>query len=81
MTHTENALLSKIPPLPPRPSVIAIAKGVLQDDLSIEHGGCYELWYGGRWNRVNLDAVMRAANYRLKAEGRPQITLNPAWTV
>jgi hypothetical protein len=81
MTHAENAILSKIPPLPPRPSVIAIAKGVLGDNLTIEHRGRYLLWRMGRWCPVNLDDVMRATNCRLKAEGRAQIELNPMWLV
>jgi hypothetical protein len=81
MTQTESTLLSKIPQRQPRPNVIAIAKGVLQDDLRIEPGARYLLRYAGTWRPVILDEVMRATNRRLKAEGRRQITINSLWVV
>jgi hypothetical protein len=79
MTRTEDALIDLIPVRPAQPSVITIAKKVLDQNLSIGTQGRYLLWRNGRWNAVNLDDVMRATNRRLKDSGRPQILLNPAW--
>jgi hypothetical protein len=83
MTHAENAIINRMSQQKPsaRPSVIEKAEVILRENLVVKANGEYLLSENGRWNRVNLSDVMRAANTRLKNLGSPQITLNPRWEV
>jgi len=68
---------------PPRPSVIEIARNVIgRENLRFEVNGAYYVWEMGAWRGpLKLDALMRAANSRLRAQGRPQISINPSWLI
>jgi hypothetical protein len=84
-TAYEEALFGKFAnddQRPPRPSVIEVAKNVIgRENYSHDWRGHY-VWNNGRWNGpLKLDGLMRAANERLKAEGKDQITHNPAWRI
>lgn len=66
---------------PKRPSVIDQAiRAIGRDNYSIEPKGCYSVWENGRWHRhLTLQQFVEAANRKLKLQGKPQITANPAW--
>lgn len=69
------------PPHKGRPSVLQLAQNALQSDLRIDNDGSYHLYRRGRWARVNLADVMKAANTVLAEQGFPQIDRNPDWVV
>lgn len=85
MTFTEDALIASIPSHfhPPRPSVIALARDALgRENVRFEVGGYYQVWQMGSWGApLKLRGLVEAANRKLKAQGKPQITANREWTV
>jgi hypothetical protein len=65
---------------PPAPNVITLAMQALGDNYEVESKGSYAVWEDGRWLRhLNVHDFIRAANRRLKQQGKPQITVNPNW--
>lgn len=85
MNHTEDTLIASIPPrhFHPRPSVIELAtKALGRENVRVEVGGYYHVWRMGSWGApLKLWEFVRAANVKLKAQGKPQILGNPMWIV
>jgi hypothetical protein len=81
----EEALVGRLADAPRArpPSVIEVAKNIIgRENLRVEIHGTYCVWENGRWNDpLKLDDFIRAANRRLKAQGKPQIRANPIWVV
>jgi hypothetical protein len=82
-TSYEEALIGRMADddRPRQPSVIERAKNELgREHYRSEARGTYYVWENGRWaGPLNLHEFIRAANRKLKREGRPQIAGNPAW--
>lgn len=82
MNPAEDAFLATIKRRPvKKPSVITIARNVLQDDLQVLGDGSFRLFDGYGWHPANLGNVMRVVNHRLKDRGQKQITVNQCWIV
>lgn len=52
------------------------------DNIRREPDGKYRIWHMGRYGgKLGKDDLIREANVRLKALGKPQITGDPRWRV
>jgi hypothetical protein len=67
----------------PAPNVIELGIEAIGGRDNYRHSWRgHEIWHMGRWNGpYKLEEFMRQANMRLRADGKPQITVNPSWAI